>query len=326
MEQVLTERTATTITNAIVKADFNIELSRLKYQEMIQYVENIVWDRENVHKDMLAEAKLVAKKLSDKKDEMKRPYIDAGKIIQEEFNNLYNPLIEVINRKVSEKRIIAEKIQKENDIAAAEAERIGAINERILNFIVNITNEITESDDAATIVNIEKRIGSETARTGVYMEFIPLLKQKCNEIKPLISRQKDFIRSLKKIESEKQVSIKSGDENSVLAAMESAQDLRSTIDENKILIQEKALNVVESANVVVATPTTPYVRASRTWWTWEVKDVSELYKKQPDMVELVPNKNKIDEFMKRLKEDGTLEDKKEVVINGVRYYENKSFR
>lgn len=326
MEQSNLPSNPAQITQALVKASFAIEQTRLNYQKVLQQMESIVWTRENINEDLLAPGKFVAAKLTDKKEIEKRPLIDAGKVIQSEYNSVFNPLNDVISRKATEKKTLADQIQRENDAANAEISRVSGIKLAIMQFVANCTNEITESDTDDKIVLVEKKIGSETQRKNIYQEFLPDLKSQCDELKPLIKQQKDYVRTLDKLNSGKEKALAKGDDNKAVELRIQADAMKEIIEENKIKIQEKAFEQVENTDMQVGVPTSVAPNASRTWWKWRIDDIQLLAKKMPELVELVPVKIKIDEILSSKREAGELEGQKELKLNGIVFYQESSYK
>jgi hypothetical protein len=327
MEQSNLPSNPAQVTKELLKASFNIELTKLDYQKILQSVEDIVWTRENIDKPLLEPGKFVAGKITEKKELVKRPYIDAGKVIQSEYNDVFNPLNDALSKKANERKILADQMQKEADQANAEVERIRTINSTMATFISDITNQITTADNEKMIVAIEMRIGSEVARKNIYQELLPQMKEQCEELKPLIKMQKDYIKKLKEATKEQAVATAKGDDDKAIAAREKVEGLKETIEENKIRLQQKAFEQVENSDTTVGIPAATAPKASRTWWTWEVKDIELLFKKRPDLVDLVPNKKKIDEIFDKMKAGGDFSNgKKEIILSGIRFFEEKSFK
>lgn len=315
------------VTKELVKASFNIELTRLNYQATLQSVEDITWTRENIDHDLLATGTFVARKLTEQKELIKRPYIDAGKIIQNEYNEVFNPLNDAISRKANEKKILADKIQKEVDVANAEIARVNGINSAMATFISDITNQITLADNDKMLVAIEMRIGSEIARKNIYQESLPQMKAQCEELKPLIKMQKDYIKKLKEATKSEAEATASGDDDKLIVAKENVEILKGTIEENKLRLQQKAFEQVENSGTEVGMPTSVAPKPTRRWWTWEVTDVNTLFKKRPELVDLVPNKQKIDEIFDKMKAGGDFSNgKSEIILSGIRFFEEKSFK
>jgi hypothetical protein len=326
MEQTQLPSNPAQVTKALAKASFSMEAARLNYQVVLQSIEDIQWTRENIDQDLLAPAKEVAAKLTEKKDKDKRPFIDAGKVIQTEYNDLFNPINDAISRKANERKKLADDLQKEADNAARENERISGINSAIVSFISNMSNEITLAQTDKQIASLEMRIGSEMNRKNIYNEFLPTLKEQCDSLKPLIKKQKEYVRTLAELEKQQGAAIATGNEEKAVELQEKAEALKEVVEENKLRIQEEAYKQAGNTGIVVGEPTVMAPKATRTTWKWRVDNVKELYKKQPDLVDLIPNKEKIDEILRQKREDGSLDGKREETINGIVFYEDKSYK
>lgn len=314
------------ITKELVKASFQIESTRLNYQKVLQAAENIVWTKENINEDLLAPAKFVAAKLTDKKEADKRPFIDAGKIIQTEYNSVFNPINDVISRKAEEKKVVARKIEQEAFAANAEIERQNNIKRSIISFIASITNDITEADTDKAIYSAEMRIGTELSRKNFYQEFMQNFREQCDELKPLIKKQKEYIRILRDVNKSQEAAEAQGDEAALVDLRIKAEGMKEFIDENKVRLQQKAFEQVENSDIAVGVPTAVAPNAARTWWKWRVDNIDLLDKKMPHLVDRIPNKEKIDQILADKRESGELSGKNELSFNGITFYLEKSYK
>ena len=326
MEQTNLPSNPAQITKEIVKASFNIETTRLNYQKVLQATENIVWTRENIDEDYLAPAKFVATKLTDKKEIYKRPLIDAGKIIQNEYNSVFNPLNDAISRKAAERKALADVIQKEQDLANAELARLNNIRLSMIGFIQSVTNDISECQTDKQIAVIEMRVGTELSRKTFYSDFYDDFKSQCEELRPLIKKQKEYIKLLISLEKQKVEAMSSGDESVAVDARQKAEDIKEFIEEGKLRLQQKAFEQLENSDVSVGIPVDVAPDATRTTWKWKVDDVQLLFKKMPELVDLVPNKEKIDALLKEKRADGSLRGLRISLLHGITFYEDKSYK
>lgn len=326
MEQSNLPSNPAQITKELVKASFNLDTTRLNYFKVLQSTKNIVWTRENINEDLLSPAKLVASKLTDRKEVYKRPHIEAGKIIQAEYNSVFNPLNDEISLKAAEKKKLADQIQKEQDEANAEIERLKNIRYTMINFIQTVSNDISESSTDSQIVLIEKKIGSEISRKTFYSDYFEDFKSQCEELKPLIKKQKDYIKFLISLEKSKLDAMSKGDESKAVDLRQQAEDLKDIIEEGKLRIQQKAFEQVENSDINVGIPIDTAPDATRTMWKWKVDDVQILFKKRPDLVDLVPNKEIIDSILRSMRETGELKGKREEKLYGITFYQDKSYK
>lgn len=326
MEQNMLPSNPAQITKELVKASFNVEITRLDYHKILQSAADIIWTRENIDQPLLAPAEYVAKKITEKKERDKRPFIDAGKVIQNEYNSIFNPLNDIISQKIEEKKKLIRVMQLEEEREQAEKSRISSIENGIITFIHSVTNEITQAEDDSTIVLVEKRIGSESKRENFYQEFLPKLKQQCAELKPLIVKQKEYIRKMQLLKKQQSEAELKGNDSKAVELRQKAEELKEVIEESKIMIQQKAFEQIESSNsLVVGESTIASPKATRSWWKWRVDDIHKLSKKCPELVEYIPNKAKIDELLAQKRESGELDGQKEININGLVFYLEQNF-
>ena len=91
-----------------------------------------------------------------------------------------------------------------------------------------------------------------------------------------------------------------------------------------IKVQEKAIGMATKADVVEPEMVMlQSVAARRSIWTWEVVDIKETQKKMPNFVDLTPNKEKIDEYLKAKKAEGISGD--EFTVFGIKFYLKRTF-
>ncbi len=69
----------------------------------------------------------------------------------------------------------------------------------------------------------------------------------------------------------------------------------------------------------------PSVSARRTIWKFEVVNEKEVMKKAPELVVFSVNEDMVKANLKLLKDTNQLDGKTELIVNGIRYYEQKTF-
>lgn len=315
-------------TKEVVKSAFSAELIRFNYQKLLQDAENIVFTRENINEQhgTFKVIRDVLKQLDESKEIKKRPHIDAGKAIQDAFNELANPLKDVLDRKLAEFKKVNDQIKEENDKLLKEKQRQEQIQASINNFINQTTALIANATDDTQIVRIQKAIGSEKARTGYYGEFLEQLKLACDNLSPLINQRKEHIRELSKMKEEQERALQSGDIQKATDLMQEMEYKNLEIDENVIRIQEKAFQqVLNTAEIIVGEPIAEVVAPRRKSWKFKVDDIQLLYKKMPHLVELTPIDSKIKELMATKKAEGALDNVEELKIFGITFYLEKTY-
>ena len=317
------------VTKEVVKAAFDAELIRDNYQKLLQDAENITFTRENLKDDhsVFKTIREVMKRLTDSKEAKKRPFIDAGSAIQTAYNELYKPLEDVLNRKLTEFQKVNDEIKKENDLIEEQKRKNNEILTTLNNFINQTTTSIANAKEDTEIVRIQKAIGSEKARIGYYGSFIDQLKTSLDNLTPSINERKNHIREMAELQKKKDAAMKEGDMLAATTLMEEIEYKGMEISENVIRIQETAFKQMlnTSVEVVVAEPSSEVVAPRRKSWKWRVDDIQSLSKKMPHLVDIAPNKQKIDELLATKRAEGALKDIEELKIFGLTLYIEKLY-
>ena len=104
--------------------------------------------------------------------------------------------------------------------------------------------------------------------------------------------------------------------------LQKEQLIDEKIVENTILIQETASN-----NAILSTSDQNLgeIKARRTSWKAEILDEKEVLKKAKDMLDISLNVEKVRQSINTLKAAGVFNGKSEVIINGIRYFQEKTF-
>jgi ribosomal protein S19 len=307
-------------TQDIVKANIQLELTKsgLIYQFVLQGLENIKFTRDNIEEMRLklAPGEKLVKQLNDRVN----PYKEAWQNDNAAKKSLLTPVEEVLSRKKSELAKIAKEIADENAKIEAEKQKAAAEELAANNFFLSISQQVASAETDFEIVRIEKLIGAHSAK--------PLYKEKAETLKPIISKQKEHIRKLDALKEQEKKAEQSGDDEKVMQLREQQEAVEAKKSETTEAVQMAAIKTAETPSAIfpeVVGQTT--VKAARTYIKWEVTDINELYKKIPELVTLIPNKEAIDLLLSQHREK--LAEKKEKFIevnsNGLRFYEDKKW-
>jgi hypothetical protein len=317
---------AVLITDELVQANYNLELTRFNYQRTLQELENVKFTRENVNDDLLKPGKEILAFLEKKKDADKKPFTEANSKIQSVYNGFYKPIDEIIKRKANERGVIVKKMDAEKAEENRVREQAVAIQKAIIFFVNNMTTEITSAETDEQIVLLEKKIGSETTRTTFYGDFINDLKTRCEVLKPLIKDQKEYIRKLKLVEQQTADEMSKGNDFAAVKLREEAEGLKAVIDENKIRLQETAYSQANNLETIVpeSMDTTP--KGRKLPWKFRVDDINLLAKKMPLFVTLVVNEEAAKEYIKANKDAWDNASQSEVKLFGLTFFQEKSYK
>jgi len=312
------------ITKELAKSIFNLELAADGYQKFLQDAENIIFTPENLRSEHTALKRLreIRKKLDESREAKKKPLTAAGKAIQEAYNELDAPIKDILERKEAEFRKVNEQVKREQDEIDRQNRKTAEIKLTLQSFINTTTISITNAITDAEIVRIQKAIGTEKSRDGYYGSYIDELKTACDSLNPLINERKAAIR--RKTELEKEIQ-STTDQFKAVELMEEKDLLENEMNENAIKIKEKAFQQAASFETPVIESVAEVIPPRRQTWKWRVDDLQATFKKMPELVELVVNKEAIQSLIDSKKADKSLVGLEEFKLPGITLYLEKLY-
>lgn len=310
---------------SIIMATFSLEANRKNYQTLLNNLSGITITKDNVNEDTTKDAREIVKVLTELKDNESREPLQLHRDILSVYKELVEPLTAQIERIANEKKEVAIKLQKEAADVLAEQIRVNNAKQAIIDFTNRIPGLINAAKTDMDIVNIEKLIGSEGRKSTVYHEFLSILIQKCEALKPQIKAQKEAIRELQKIEKEKIIATEAGDIQTLTDLKQKEEYVADLLQERSIRIQEEAFNQAVDVDVIVP-EIAEEIPKGRNNWKWKIDDIKKLAKLMPHLVKIVPNEEAIDLLLATKRKDGSLEGKLEENWNGIVFFNDKSFK
>lgn len=316
-----------TLTLEVVKAEYNLELNKLNYQEILQRAEDISFNKETLEKDYapLKDLRAIIKKIDDLREEKKKPHLEAGRLVDAAAKDLSKPLQEVLDRKTKEYSKLAEEVRQEQEKVAREQDRVNGIRSAIDTFFLDASQAIAAAKTPQDIVAVEKLIGSHKANSSRYAEFLPELIEKAAALTPKIKDQKEAIRQLDELHRKEEEAKKTGDDATLLQVMEEKEVVQATIDEGKVTVQEEAINQATNTPVYVGRSSFSAPKPRRTTWKIEIVDLELAIRKSRMLLDITLNPTKANESKKLLQDSGVFDGKTEHIVNGIRYYEDKQY-
>lgn len=309
---------------SIVKSSFDLEATRHNYQKILTHLSGIVVTKENVNEDLTKDARDVRKAMRQKKDLDCKPVLQYHSDILRVWEELDKPLEEQVNRILAEKTVIANAIKKETEAQLAEQTRVANAKTAIINFTNKIATDIRNAASDSDIVSVEKLIGLEKTKKGVYQEFLPDLILSLDNLRPQIKEQKENVRRLMEIEEKEKAAVESGEMHEAAALREEKENIQTVIEHTGIKIHEKAFSEAVKIDVVVP-DVVEIAPKGRSNWKWEITDIKILQKKMPHLVKLVPNDEAIDLLLKTKRQEGELDNLEEQDWNGIRFFNDRKF-
>lgn len=307
----------------VITARFNKELTLLKFQTSLQSFIDWKVTEDNVPESQkkTKEARGLITSLKNIKAKLKQPALDECDMWEVAFKSFLRPLEEALTSKDKELQDISRKIAENNARIQKEKDRVNEIKVMIDNFILQQSNVIANATTPDQLVTVEKFIGSHKANSSRYQEFLPTLVERCNELIPLIKKQKENIKTLEDLEKQRLDAVKNEDDRKILELDEKKESVEDSIEEKKIQIQETAINFATRPDAVTTPePVMTAIKPRRRSWDFEIVDEKKAFLAGMLITEL--NKEKVKAKFEEIKDsiEGT-----ETVIDGIKYFYKETY-
>lgn len=315
------------ITKQNIIALFNTETVRWNYNKMLQGLKGMVITKDTLQKEYpeFKEADKFVKAITEWRKQQAKPFNDVDALFLEVSKEIIEPILEATNSLKVQVRSASEANAAEIAQAKREQDKKNLIVKTIGEFINKVTTDITLATTDAQIVSIQKKIGSEKARTGFYEGFIEELRTKCDALNTVINNQKEKIRELDKLKTQFDNAVNGNDDQKASELKEKIEETNAELVENSIRLQEKAFEQsLGITNIEVGQPDVNVVSGKSNRWRWKVDDVGFLHKKYPQFTKIVTNDEAIEAFMKEQREAGLFKTEElEVKVNGITFFKQK---
>lgn len=262
--------------------------------------------------------------LKDKKDAEDKIEKDRLKARKEGYDTYMKPIEEILDAAEPEFIKYNAEIKKE------EREVIAALNKRnevrtfLLDFVRRTTQSIAISPDVTDLVRIQKSIGTEKSRTGVYGDFQDKMKDVCDKLLQLIESRKEIMKSNDKLAKSY--------EKAKVSDLALATELKAQMEYNDRLVAQNINELADNAikeivdiNIVSTEMESAAILPRTHRWAWRISDIELLYKKSPEMVVKEPNTKAINAFMKTKTDEDLLDPNEDNHFNGLVLYRKPFF-
>jgi hypothetical protein len=210
------------------------------------------------------------------------------------------------------KRKQTEKVQREIDI------RLG-----ISKNLEYYSQQIAQCDTFEKLREVENRVNLEKANKSKYGDMYEEAKAAYETLTNAIKEQKGIIKDKIALTEQLKSALSSEDDGKAIEIQEKLEKLDEKIEENKILVQEKAISTVMNQEVSVAEEVLPDLHYKRRSWSWELVDIKVVSKKRPDWVQLVTVDESVSAFMKEKRDEWNEKDEIEVIVDGIKFIRTK---
>lgn len=312
---------------AAIQGKFNIALTQSKFQQLANKADSLVYNEDNLQEiaDFLKNLRSVKKAIDETHKEGKAEALKIGRDWDAAKNAFTEQVTSIEEKPQSEYSRICMEIEQRRLDAEREKQRVLNIKQGIETNALKFSNDIAGCTTVERLAYIERMINLEKGRKEKYEEFLPDAINRFNELNSLLATQKIEVKKLEEIKKKEEDARKSKDDEKLIELQQLREESENRIEEAKIVVQETAVkqsldNHVEYADVVI-----PEVKARRTTWKFEMVNEKEVMRKAPELLIVSLNDDKAREVLKTLKDTNQLEGKTELILNGIRYYEQKTF-
>ena len=313
---------------AEITGKFNIAMTNGKFQQLADEGNKLEFTEENIPviKDFLDRCRKVEKNIEETHKAGKAEALQIGRQ-WDSAKNTFMETVENIKLVPSKKYTeLCQAIDERKRKQEQERQRIQNIKNGIESNAVMFAQKIANCDTTEALISVERIINLEKARKDKYQEFLEDAVTRFSELNSILAQQKEKVKALEEEREKELAALKAGDDAAVIEAKEKQEAIAEQIEENKVVVQETAINQATSAApVVIPEEVLPEVKARRTTWKFEVLNIKEVAKKAPDLVKMEINDEAVKGVLKTLKDTNQLAGKTEYVLNGIRFYEDKTF-
>lgn len=317
------------LTPEITKSKLALELTKagVTIQTLHDIEGGLIYNEDNLQQiaNFINQVKKAENLIETKRKELKEPSVIEGKNIDAGAKIIATELAEIKKKAHSQYTHLCEEIQKRKEKADQEAKQklnwVTLVNNTIMDFSEKIGAAKTNDE----LLALERLLNLETANERKYGMELPNLKLRAIAIRNLLAAQKSNIKSLEALGHKEAIAVQNGDDLALNAVLEQREILESEIYQTSVKVQEKATEQAQEVREETVTQILLEVKPKRTLKKWEVININETYKRRPDLVELIPNKAKIDERLKESAVQDALEKSGELIENGIRFYIEKIY-
>lgn len=323
----MAETTTTPDLMPVIKGKFQLALTNAHFQKIADKASSLTFNEDNVEeiKTFLDNVRKVKKAIDETHKSGKEEALKIGRQWDQGKRDTL-AIIEEIESPVQKKYTeICTEIQAKIEKANAERQRISTIKNGIENNAIEFARKITTCNTAKELSDVEREINLEKTRSTKYQEFLPDAVERFSKLNAFVANQKKVIAENERIAKEQEEARKAGDDAKVIELEEKKDALADQIEENKILVQEEAISQATNSAPIEVEEVLPTVSARRTVWDFELVDEKMAMKKAPELLIVSLDKEKVKTGMKAMKDAGVFNGKKEVIINGIRYWEKVTF-
>lgn len=314
----------TNLTPEIVKS--KLQLCLTKAEQSIQSLHDteskLVYNEDNLGliKLFIDNCKATQKTVDAERVKLKEPYLQGGRVVDAGAKLLSTDLDLIIQKANAPYQKLCVEVERKRREVEAEKQRVATIRGYMDNFKIEYSVKISDAKTSKELVDIERRINLETGNSNRYQELLPEFKTLCEPIRSLLTAQKNKVRELEELEITAREAAETGNDEVYLEVQDKKEALEAQIAETRVSVQETATTQAQTATMQAEVVLTVVPKGGRSTWKWNIVDEKAATKR--GWTQIIPFKEKIDEFLKQKREDGIEE---EFVESGVHFFIQKVY-
>lgn len=311
-----------------IQGKFNIALTESNFQKLADKASALLLNEDNISeiKLFLDNVRDVERNIEKTHKAGKEESLRIGKQWDLGKNTFLNTIAAIKEKPQSEYTKICKDIQERQLAAQRDLDRKRSIMDAIEMNAIDFAKRIALCNTTADLLSIERLINLEKSRKEKYDEFLEEAVSRLTELNQILTSQKALIKDAEEAEKKLAKAKENGDEQAIIDLQEQTDLAKIYIEEKKVEVQEAAVNQsIYSPQIIEAEIVFPTIKARRTTWKYEVVNEKDVMKKSPELVVFSIDDIKVKANLKLLKETQQLEGKKELIINGIRYFEESTF-
>ncbi len=313
---------------ANITGTFNIALTETKFQALADEASKLVFNEDNLAniKSFIDKTRQVEKAIEAVHKNGKAEALQIGRNWDSAKNAFLAQVSAIVNAPSVAYTKLCQAITLRQQQEERERQRIEAIKNGIETNAVSFAKHIADCTTSAQLTRLESTINLETSRKEKYQEFLPQAVERFKQLNSILANQKVVVKEMEAIAEQEAQAAKEQNDALMLQLREQREARELQVEENKIAVQEKAIQqTMEAPSVETARPIFPTFKARRTTWKYEMVNEKEVMKKAPELLVVSLNDDLVKLTLKSLKDNNILEGKTEHIVNGIRYYEEKTF-
>lgn len=320
------------VTQVTVTAQINIALTQqsISVQKIQDEINKIVFNEDNLPRisELMVLLKKADKVVEDNHKQIKAPFLEGGKTIDAAKNSLLAINAGLMKQLSEPYNKLCADIEKRKQGAEKERLRVKAIKEGIENNCISFSSQIAQCETNEQLLSVERSINLEKSesRKNKYMEFhADAISAYESILLPILKGQKDKIKQKDALKSQ----IEQAENENNAAKLDELKDAEAKIDneilQNQVDVQQNALNDTFYFEIPVAEEVLPDINTVNRI-KFEIVDLSVAAKKCPELLDVSIKHRDAQKVAMTLKEAGTFKDKSEVVVNGIKFFIDKTYK